>query len=74
VMLQTSLIAFMVSGTFLDIAYFEVYYVFVAVIVVLKVMIAKEIKKLGHKKTAQGLGSVARTRLGKWSLPLTENR
>lgn len=74
VMLQTSLVAFMVSGTFLDIAYFEVYYTFVAVIVILKEIIANDLRKPRHEKTAEEVGSVALATLGKWNPPLTANR
>ena len=58
-MLQTSLIAFAVSGAFLGMAYFDLYYHLVAVIVALKVMLQT------HLRAVAPVDAVAkRTRLG----------
>jgi len=58
-MLQTSLIAFAVSGAFLGMAYFDLYYHLVAVIVALKVMLQTHLRAVVPADTV-----AKRTRLG----------
>lgn len=54
-MLQVSLIAFMVGGTFLGRAYFDLFYHLVAVVVILKILAARELNSINAENHAVSL-------------------
>jgi probable O-glycosylation ligase (exosortase A-associated) len=54
-MLEGALVAYMIAGSFLDIAYFEVYYMLVMAVIVLKTQIANESISLSSRPGKDGL-------------------
>lgn len=54
-MVELSLVAYMASGTFLGLAYFDLYYHIIAVVIILKTLVKKEMQLLDQKKRLESV-------------------
>ncbi|MBT8444160.1 MAG: putative O-glycosylation ligase, exosortase A system-associated [Gammaproteobacteria bacterium] len=55
-MLQVSLVAYAVGGTFLGLAYFDLYYQFIAMLALLRVLVTKHLKETSQAPVTTALG------------------
>jgi putative inorganic carbon (hco3(-)) transporter len=62
-MVQNSLVAYVVVGTFIDAAYFDIFYYFVAFTIIQKGIVLKERRETGPSLASVGLSLGARTQL-----------
>jgi probable O-glycosylation ligase (exosortase A-associated) len=62
-MVQNSLVAYFVVGTFIDAAYFDIFYYFIAFTIIQKGMVLKERREAGRSFAPVGLSLGARTQL-----------
>lgn len=54
-MLQVSLVSYAVGGTFLGLAYFDLYYQFIAILALLRVLVTDHLRELNTAPVADGL-------------------